>query len=420
MSGPLDSGSLAGVVTHEDPQFGGSLEQDALATFLIKAASRQEDGLAIFTTSETTYYIVIQVGCPVDIVVEPRNPEFHLGALLVQAGRLDWDKHKEAERLALENEMSYDTALVRLKHLTYQESLAAMQSRVVFVLGQMLQHTEGVFEYYFVGQFTKRFSTPPVSLGKIAFKYVFEQWQARSSEQLNAVIEPFELLFVNKVTPPPVPLGEIQLSKRNKRFWDVVLAQKSRVRAVPSVSNMGHQPTLALLLTLRDLGFLVFEHEEVADAGHIRGLALVKDKHKSIRHATHFEMLSVHWSAYEEIIEDAFKKRIEEFSLESFPEPIHDQIREQLDEIREAVKNAHDVLKDKKKRKTYREKIINSMQLHNGISLYYRKGDMAMLRRDVREANTSLLRVLELNPQHKPARAKLALLREAQKRAEKG
>lgn len=416
--GPLDTRSINGAITASQAAISGTLSQEhPLSLFLTQIASRQEDGLAVIR-SDTTYFIVMQVGCPVDIRMEPRNPDLHLGALLVQAGALTWEAHKEAERYAAENAVSYDTALVRLRHIPYQQSLAALQSRMVYVLGHIFQSVSGgTYEYYDLGPLPQRYATPPVSIGQLAFKYVFESWRERSTDELEAVLEPWDQAFAEKITPPPIPLAEVQLSKKHKRFWDVVLASDSKVRNIPSISNMGHAPTLALMLTLRDLGFLKFEHGEQVDGQVARMRAKLRVMYDKLDKAEHYDMLSLHWSAFTALVDRAYKEHAEEFDPAAWPDEILAEDGSKLDEIQVALKRAHQVLSDKKSRAAYRETVVNSMQLLNGVQLYFRKGDMAMLRRDAREAIESFQRVLELDPRHKGARQKLAMIKDAEKKA---
>ncbi len=416
--GQLNTRSIRAVIKANAPSVSGTIDdQHPLSLYVTDIASRQEDGLAVIK-GDVTYFLVMQVGCPVDIRMEPRNPDLHLGSLLVQAGALTWEAHKEAERFAHDRGCSYDAALVQLRHLPYQQSLAALQSRMVYVLGHIFQEVHaGEFAYYDLGPLPQRYGTPPVSIGQIGFKYVFERWKQKTAQQLDAVVEAFTQFYVRKVVPPPIPLAEIQLSKKHKRFWDVVLAEDNKVKNVPSISNLGHADTLSMILTLRDLGFLRFEEGEQVDGQIARARARLGTMYDKIGNSTHYELLSLHWSAYTEIVTEAYEAHKKEFSPEAWPDEILADSRHRLEEIQEALDAAYEVLKDKKTRTAYRETIVNSMQLLNGVQLYFRKGDMAMLRRDARESLMSFQRVLELEPRHKGARQKVQMIRDAERKA---
>jgi hypothetical protein len=416
--GPLDTKSIRSAMRAAAPSVSGPINDERpLSLYVTDIASRQEDGLAVIRGAQT-YYLIMQVGCPVDIRMEPRNPDLHLGSLLVNAGALTWEAHKEAERFSIEKGVSYDTALVQLRHIPYQQSLAALQSRMVFVLGHIFQEVDGgEFEYYDLGPLPQRYGTPPVSIGQIAFKYVFEGWKERNTKELESHLEPYEQFTVHKVVPPPIPLAEIQLSKKHKRFWEVVLAADNKVRNVPSISNLGHAATLGLLLTLRDLGFLRFEEGEHVDGQEARARVRLNVMHDKIAGGTYYELLSLHWSAYTELVQSAYDSHKKEFETENWADAIVADSQHKIEEIQVAVDKAYEVLKDKKSRAEYRETVVNSMQLLNGVALYFRKGDMAMLRRDAREALSSFQRVLELDPRHKGARQKLKMIRDAERKA---
>jgi hypothetical protein len=417
-AGPLDTRSIADTVGMRSAAISGPIDQNnPLALYFTDVASRQEDGVIVIRSS-STYYVVIQVGCPVDVRMAPHNPDYHLGALLVQAGKLTWEQHKEAERLSAEASLPYEAALVRLRHLPYQASLAALQSRIVFVLGQIFQTVgTGEFEYYDLGPLPQRYNTPPVSIAKIAFKYVFSRWRSQTKDKMLAVLAPWDQAHVRKANPPPIPLAEIQLNKKHLRFWEVILAEDLRVRSVPSVSNLGNADTLAILLTLRELGFVQFDKTNDDSAMTSRLIGQVNEMHSKIGGASHFDVLRLHWSAYSELIEKGYRDNKEAFALDSWPEAIHDDIRHEIKEIQSALDTAYEAVKNKKARRTYRERIVNSMQLDNGIQLYFRKGDMAMLRRDARGAQQAFLRVLELQPSHKEARQNLTVIQSAARKA---
>lgn len=413
--GPIHFEAVRRLLGGRPPKSAWDLGATALTSVLMEVGKHQGDGILLLQEGGGATAILLQMGCPVEVCFRQDHPELSLGNLLMQAGKLTQEQHAQALKVAHDQNLDYDEALLRERLLSYQQVLTALQNRVTFLVGRLASMHEGRAEFYVLPNLPRRFPTPPVSLARLAFEERRKQLQLLPTAKLDAMLEAFRTHFVSKVEPPPVPLSELQLNGREQKFYELVLQQKQRVGTVSSITNLGRSETPSMLVALHELGFLRFELSDDPHQTYKFQLNQIQERVRLLSGATHFEILGVHWSSYKELIEQAYFQEKAAYQLDRFPEPIHALIQEQLDTIQKALHAAYRALHDNQARAAYRDQIVSEMQSSNGIALYYRKGDMAMMRMDHREAEVCFKRVLELNPRHREAFAKLKGLKPVDK-----
>ena len=292
--GPLTIEQLKEIGASVPASVHSDLSVRSLVSLLIEASGQQGDGVIRIEGQGTLSFIIMQLGCPVEIIQTPRNPDLDLGPLLVEAHKLTWEQHKEIERNAHDQGIEYSESIVRLRSLTYPEVLASLQSRIAFVLSIILKTTQGRFSYHPLEQLPHRYSTPPLSLPSLVFKNTYRELGELLPADLERTIEPFIESFPTRIEPPPCSAAELQLPNKEKRFFEVVLDSGNRLRFLIGVSNLNRTHTLALLLTLQQMGFIYFDLKKERTEIHERLLSRVETKLNSLHAATHFDVLDIH------------------------------------------------------------------------------------------------------------------------------
>lgn len=123
--------------------------------------------------------------------------------------------------------------------------------------------------------------------------------------------------------------------------------------------------------------------------------------------ADHYAMLGLHWSAYPQLIEEAYLREKWNVELEHYPETTSETDLESRERVSEALDQAYDMLHHPTSRRAYRETLVDKMNLESAVRLYREKGDTALMRNDPEAARDFFQRVVELAPKHRGARAKL-------------
>ena len=129
----------------------------------------------------------------------------------------------------------------------------------------------------------------------------------------------------------------------------------------------------------------------------------------------HFAMLGVHWSAYQSLIDEAWARERFFASEEHYPATLSPADAKNREDVEEALDAAYRVLREPSSRRSYRDSVVDRMNLQSAVGLYWDKGDTGVMRSDLEAAVDFLQRVLELDPNHKGARAKLKQVESALK-----
>ena len=111
-------------------------------------------------------------------------------------------------------------------------------------------------------------------------------------------------------------------------------------------------------------------------------------------------MLEIHWICLPTEIDNAHKKLRAEFDLSKVPVKLPDDVKAASKDIIKRIDEAHATLKPEKSRREYRKTIVEQMMIMQSAELLSKKGEMAIMRKDRREACGCFAKALELVPGH--------------------
>jgi hypothetical protein len=195
-------------------------------------------------------------------------------------------------------------------------------------------------------------------------------------------------------------LSEIKFSKAEAKFLEVVQSNSWRLRELFTVTNLSRNQTACVLWAMDELHLLDYRATEDISRYLDRIGSRILSKVSTLRTATHFDVMEIHWICLQEEIETAYKRLQTEFD----PEAYHDltkELKDGLKRIMDKVDEAHVYLKVKKNRVLYREEILEADTIFNSADLLAKKGEMAIMKADGREAVTCWSKAAELIPNKK-------------------
>jgi 5'-deoxynucleotidase YfbR-like HD superfamily hydrolase len=121
------------------------------------------------------------------------------------------------------------------------------------------------------------------------------------------------------------------------------------------------------------------------------------DRKKGQLRGNHFAVLELHWVCLSKDVEDSYERLIAEFQ----PELFHDLTEKQVGDLTlicERLESGYTVLKEERTRRAYRKEVIESDMIQNSAELLGQKGEMAIMRKDRREACACFAKAVELVP----------------------
>jgi tetratricopeptide (TPR) repeat protein len=194
-----------------------------------------------------------------------------------------------------------------------------------------------------------------------------------------------------------VVLAEIRMSANEKKLVEIITSRAWRLREVFSVSPLSRQNTAAVILAMNELGFMQYRRE--ADAA--RAVAALEEdvRRKKLRteKATQFDIIEVHWISERHEVEEGYRKLVAAYTLDPKLELAAD-VRSDATVILQRAKSAYELLLDDARRREYRKKLFDAVTLQQSAELLSKRGEMAIMRKDRREALNCFSKALELMP----------------------
>jgi hypothetical protein len=193
-------------------------------------------------------------------------------------------------------------------------------------------------------------------------------------------------------------LGDIKFSSGEAKFLEVMQSNSWRFRELFTVSPLSRGQTTAFLWAMDEMGFLEYASNEDIARKIARITKRIRNKKRHIARGSKFDVLEIHWICLPNEIEAVYQRTREEFDLSAVTIPIPDTLRVEATLISEHIEDAYVTLKKDQQRRDYRKTLIEPMMIYQSAELLSKKGEMAIMRRDRREACGCFAKALELIP----------------------
>lgn len=384
--------------------------RDGLIPALVEVAALKVTGLLELKSPAYSLVLTLERGCVQDITRTPVREQDSLERLLVGAGKLSEGQLEQARELAEQYQISVGEALVDLALLEYGEVRVALKTRVLYMTrqlwaGQFKEATLTTLE-----RLPQRSLALPVFLWSLLYRYVLESFTQRSAAELDALREASRGMSIKRVEPLPCDVSQLELGAKHSRLLTVLLDDVRTEQELTSMSQMGRTEVAAVLLTLKALGLTEEYIPDAARQHRTRQLDALTTAQARLGAQNHFEALGLHWSAYDEEIEAAYKNIRAQYDPQSGEFSHISEARDTLAEVSSHLDHAYDELRLRHKRAAYRGQVVDAFKIRSSIEMFEKQIDMAKMRRDIDEAIVYCKRILELQPSNAKAQQDLKLL----------
>lgn len=385
------------------PMLKCNIAKEDYRQFLIQIASQELTGLMVFNLGETMRYGFYSKGGPVGWRSEPMIQSEVLGMLLLQAGQLSEDQIQESLRLMQDKEIRQGKALLDMGLITYPQLTMILGKQTEFILEQTLNLSSGVVEFYELEELPEQFITPKIKLGTILFRRAYQASRKLTFEELgrsNATHLNQYVTFSNNFIGLSGTLG---LSNEERKLVDIIGAKTWRLREIFTISPLSKGKTSSFIYAFNFLGFFNYSDKEDGARSRERFLDRLKAMNRIVQRGSFFDILEIHWICLPQEIETAFQKKTFEFSDAELGD-YSVEFENEINKIRKRFNEGYRTLKDDQSRRAYRITLIEKDLILNSADLLSKKGEMAIMRFDKREACACFSKALELVPNHKQFR----------------
>jgi len=392
---------------------GGEVRREADPEEILLKLSRQVfDGLLEFATEDRRFQLQFEGGHIVEVSGRPYEEEEELGPMLRVADRVSEDQLAEVSSYAIKEERRLQTALLELDIIPRDEIRQAVAGRLTYLLRMICDLGEGT------AQLTHRdaldsFPLPETEVRvhlpveSVIFRRRIDHFHALASEERDALIADHRDEHPDVA---PEAAGRIERAFADSAHRTLVSRMVDGSLCLQDLIAESYLPpdeTVSVLFALRSMDLVQFR----SDPDESKALARFEDdlevQHMCIHKASYFEVVNVHWSAYDDVVDEGYRERSDYFDSEDARSDLPRKSQRRLEEISERIDAAYRVLKSRTSRHEYRQKIMPEYKLEHAVPLLMRRGRLALRRGRPEVARDAFLRVLELEPDHDEATREL-------------
>jgi len=397
--GKFGDGFVLPDLTNAEPSEEGVFGGPELRNALIEIAIARTTGLLVVVQDDgTKRFGFWQDGGPVGWRTEPVQEAEVLGVLLYRAERLTKEQLARSLEIMSEKGVRQGEALIEMRVVNFPQLVLVLQKQVELILQSVLTQQEGVWAFYPLDSLPERFVAPPLRVPARVYRALLAHTQNMPLEEL-ATSHRGNLDNYVRVRPVAREVvGELGFNEEERRFLEILESNDWRTRELFSVSNLGRSGTASVLWALNQLGVLTYGAEEGEERRLGRTTGRIRRKLAAVDTGNSFDVLELHWICMTDEVEKAYQEMKREFA--QLRVELGAEYAEQIDIIGVALDEARARLSPDASRREYRETIIEQGMLFQTAEILAEKGEMAIMKRDRREATACFAKALELQPGH--------------------
>ena len=379
------------------PTLSGQMSDRSLRDAMVSFAVERSTGLlkVAYADGGARYGYWLNGG-PVAWRAEPMREDEVLGVLLFKAEQITKEQVAESLEIMKAQGCRQGEALVEMGVIDFTKLIRILSKQVEYVLQQVMAERTGEWSFFVLNRLPEQFMPAPLRVPSLMFRALYSHAREMSMSQLDEKIQPNLDRYLSIESDAQHVLNELQLSKKESGFIDVVMSNSWRLREVFSVSPLGRGQTSAFVWALDELGLLLMNDQEDESRAKARIGDRIERKKRQMR-GTHFDVIEIHWVCMKSDVTEAYKRLKAEFDVGRFPNAEPFQI-EDLELINTRLDEAFQVLESDSNRRRYRAEVIEKDAIANSAEMLGKQGEMAIMRRDRREACGAFAKAAELMP----------------------
>ncbi len=372
----------------------GSLKNDPIYRLLRDYYNEKRTGLLRIETDKDWRELYLYRGHP-NYVREP-NPKYKFGESLERSGLVSPLDIAEAQKIAQKEHLLLGLVLVELGSLTEFQIKGIVRTLVEVRISDVFGWDRG--NYTFTADERERddLVLTQIDMSRVLFfglKTKFPWEKARIE------LERDQDRYVVHNPDMVQAVARLKLAEREKRFLDGVIDGSRTLRSIIGYSTLKGSSTWQLMHALVVTGIVKFQENAKMDVVSSKAAMDVEKKLNTLRGATHFDVLEVHWTALEHEIQASYERLRREYSLDrkeiqAGSQEARDKTREVLDRIESAYRS----LQTAEARRRYRDTVISADKIKFAANFNVQQAKNFKFMGDARQAKECFDRARELIP----------------------
>ncbi len=376
----------------------GDLKGRALRDYMVELAVQRATGLLTVVKGDGSRKFGFWLkGGPVGWRSEPVDKDEVLGVVLLKAKHIDKDQLARSLEVMETMTCRQGEAFIEMGVLTFAQLVMVLQKQTEFVLQRVMRDREGVWAFHSLENLPEAFITPPVRVPSVLYQALREHARELPAGSLQTIHKKNLDRYVHLAPTSASVINDIGWTKDERKFLEVLQENSWRLRELFSVSPLSRQMTSCVIWALDDLGFILYSETEDLERYLERVGTRILTKAQRSKSANHFDILEVHWICLKQEVEAAYRRLKDEFQLDQFHD-LTPEMETALGVIDKFVELAYAAVVEDRKRRAYRLEVVEEETIKQSAELLGRKGEMAIMKHDRKEASLCWGKALELVP----------------------
>jgi hypothetical protein len=388
-----------------EPERIEQLTGDRVLDILLQLSEHGHTGLLEWRPPGYCVQLFFDAGFVVEVARRPRLAREELGAMLLMASRVQHTQLAMAGAHAEEHQLPIERSLLALDILGAEPLRHAIAGRLTFLLHELCIVDHGEVAIWSERGLSAGFLPAPplrvhVSPERVIFGMLFERLRTLPARDRERLMAP-ELDAYPEISEEDMDRIERALTQEGHLpAIQRLLTGRRRLREIITESSLSGADTFALIFALHRMGLVRNDRSLHHTVVRERYRENVTVKYLSVHKASYFEVLNVHWSSYDAIIEQAYTELCAQFDPAAVPPQMEGEVHQRVREIRERLEAAWQALAKREPRHGYRMRIMPEYKLAHAIPLFLKQCELAERRGQWEDAADSVRRILEIDPTH--------------------
>ncbi len=400
---------VPGIIAFETT-LGGSASYDVFMRVLAKRIT----GVAVWDVADGRYWAYVVGGGPVHYVREPSLETEAIETLIGRKNLVSEPVLEQARRLATLTGRPLVSVVMRLRLISETQLFNLRGDQTRMVTEHLLDCTTGTVRLYEVPEIREVFQESGSAVLKMLWRHAAKSHESMDSSAVRSKLEAMKPKFVSLTTEGKAILHKLPLSSVQQTFVNRLLRPSRPVRKLFTRMEMAEVDAARLLLSMQRLGLVLLAARGAENQKDAEIERKLRDRFRRVDRDV-FGFLGLHWSALPEELAEAVSSldaELKKFSTIGDAISNFDAMRSAL---LDRLEEARGLLSSEKQRQKYRRKVVDANEQFMAAETLLKQGEMALFRRDRKQARECFARMLEIDPggsgsHDRRERAKTALL----------
>ncbi len=375
----------------------GALDDQSMREVLMELLKRRVTGLLVVDGFRERYWAMLVAGRPVRYQRDPQSRSEAIDYLVIRSKLAQADAVENARVLAELTGSRIEDVILSLG-LVPREKLEELSSQSARQTTERLMNVNyGGYNFYSMPEFADLLKEPPADVMGVLWERVREQFSGYTEKRIAELVDEYHKHHVVITDHGRSMVKELDVGGVEQRFLERYLRGGWQVSKLIGRLEMPTRKLVELLLSLEDLGIILLSEDEGPNWRTARAERFLIDR-MDYMERDYFAFVEAHWSCIESELMTACDKIAATLEEPVMQELELAEVNQMRADIRAKLAEVRTIFSSRESRREYRQSLQDTDKVGASCDLFFKQGEIALFKKDVRIAHECFERIVELDP----------------------